>query len=75
MAHCLPSRLKQLRWAQNIRQRDLEIALNLRPGAISQYERGLREPGIDMLLAIADYFEVSVDDLLGRRQRSVRVGG
>lgn len=50
------------------------MALSLRPGAASQYERGLREPGIDMLLAIADYFDVSVDDLLGR-QRLARAGG
>lgn len=47
-------------------QRDLEKALNLRPGAASQYERGLREPGFDLLLAIADHFDVSVDFLLGR---------
>lgn len=47
-------------------QKDLEEALSLRPGTISQYERGLREPGFDMLLTIADMFAVSIDYMLGR---------
>lgn len=33
---------------------------------ISQYETGDREPGIPELIAIADYFGVSVDYLLER---------
>lgn len=40
--------------------------LSLQPGAVSQYERGRREPGFDLLLAFADLFAVSVDYLLGR---------
>lgn len=40
--------------------------LSLRPGAVSQYERGRREPGFDLLLALADLFGVSADYLLGR---------
>lgn len=47
-------------------QRNLEELLNLRSGTVSQYERGLREPGFDMLLAIADLFDTTVDYLLGR---------
>lgn len=47
-------------------QRDAEEALNLRPGTFSQYERGLREPGFDLLISIAEFFDTSVDYLLGR---------
>lgn len=60
------SRLRELRAERKLLQRDLERMLNLRPGALSQYERGLREPGFDLLLKIADLFEVSTDYLLAR---------
>ncbi|HWI53552.1 MAG TPA: helix-turn-helix transcriptional regulator, partial [Symbiobacteriaceae bacterium] len=46
--------------------RDLEEALSLRPGTVSQYERALREPDFHLLVSIADFFEVSLDYLLGR---------
>ncbi len=64
--HQFGARLRQLRTERGLLQRDVEEALSLRPGAGSQYERGLREPGFSLLLALADYFDVSVDYLLGR---------
>lgn len=33
---------------------------------ISKWERGQIEPNIDMMKKLADYFEVSVDYLIGR---------
>ncbi|HWI60734.1 MAG TPA: helix-turn-helix transcriptional regulator [Symbiobacteriaceae bacterium] len=66
MAHQFGNRLRELRTEQGLLQKDLEEALSLRPGTISQYERGLREPGFDLLVTIADRFAVSVDYLLGR---------
>lgn len=33
---------------------------------VSQYETGIREASYDVLIAIADYFDVSIDYLLGR---------
>ena len=35
---------------------------------ISQYENGAREASYDALIAIADYFDVSIDYLLGRTE-------
>jgi len=64
--HQFGVRLRQLRRESGLLQRDLERVLNVGPGVASQYERGLREPGFDLLLAVADYFDVTVDFLLGR---------
>lgn len=66
MGHLFASRLKELRTEWGLHQRDVEEALMLRPGVVSQYERGTREPSFDMLLAVADMFDVSADYLLGR---------
>lgn len=68
MHHQFGPRLRQLRRERGLLQRDLERVLNVGPGVASQYERGLREPGFDLLLVIADYFDVTVDSLLGRSE-------
>lgn len=66
MNHKFGTRLQQVRRERHLFQRDMENALNLAPGTISQYERGRREPGFDLMVAIADYLDVAVDYLLGR---------
>ncbi len=45
-------------------------AMNLGESTISQYESGNREPSFDILIRIADYFNVSIDYLLGRSESS-----
>ena len=42
------------------------MELNLKQNSISRYENGEREADYSTLIAIADYFNVSVDYLLGR---------
>ena len=42
------------------------MELNLNQNSISRYENGEREADYSTLIAIADYFNVSVDYLLGR---------
>ncbi len=59
-------RLKEIRKAKGISQIRLAIDLNTSQNTISRYETGEREPGINELIKIADYFNVSVDYLLGR---------
>ncbi len=66
MGHRFGERLKELRQERGWLQRDVERDLSLRPGVVSQYERGLREPGFDLLLSLADLFDVTTDFLLGR---------
>ena len=47
----------------------LALALNLNQNCISRYETGEREADYATLVAIADYFDVSIDYLLGRTER------
>ena len=59
-------RLKEIRKSKKISQLKLAIDLNMNQNTISRYETGEREPGINELIKLADYFNVSVDYLLER---------
>ncbi len=59
-------RLKELRKSKKISQLKLAMDLNMNQNTISRYETGEREPGINELIKIADYFDVSIDYLLER---------
>ena len=61
-------RLKELRKKKGISQLRLATELNTTQNTISRYETGEREPGMDELIKIADYFNVSVDYLIGRTE-------
>ena len=61
-------RLKEIRKAKGISQLKLAIDLNTSQNTISRYETGEREPGINELIKIADYFNVSIDYLVGRTE-------
>ena len=59
-------RLLQLRKEKNITQKQLASALNLSEVGIQNYEGGRRKPAYDILIALADYYNVSLDYLVGR---------
>lgn len=59
-------RLKQLRKQHNITQIKLAMELNLNQNSISRYETGEHEADYATLIALADYFNVSIDYLLER---------
>ena len=59
-------RLKEIRKSKGITQVKLAIGLNTTQNTISRYENGKNEPGIRELIQIADYFNISIDYLLGR---------
>lgn len=62
-------RLKQLRKERNLTQYDLVELLGFSRGQIGNYEQGTREPNLNTLLKISDFFNVSVDYLLGKTDR------
>lgn len=59
------SRIKSLREKKNLAQFELASILKIGNSTLSQYETGARTPSDDMKIAIANYFDVSVDYLLG----------
>ena len=59
-------RLKQLRKERKISQLQLAFDLNMNQNAISRYENLEREADYKTLIKFADYFDVSLDYLLGR---------
>lgn len=61
-------RLKKLRKERHISQVRLAMELNMSQNTISRYETEEREADYKTLIAIADYFNVSIDYLLGRTE-------
>ena len=59
-------RLRELREQKGISQLKLAMDLSLNQNSISRYETGEREADYQTLIALADYFRVSVDYLLER---------
>jgi len=60
----LSEKLRQLRTEKQLTQEELAARLFVSRTAVSKWESGRGTPGIDSLKAIADYFHVSVDELL-----------
>lgn len=61
-------RLKELRKKRNISQIKLSMDLNMGQNTISRYENEVREADYKTLILFADYFDVSIDYLLGRTE-------
>ena len=59
-------RLKDIREEKGVLQKDLARVINRTRACISSWEQGKTEPSIDDLLKLADFFEVTVDCLVGR---------
>ena len=72
----LGKNIYDLRKQKNITQEDLAAELGVTAAAVSKWENGYTLPDILMLCALADYFQVTTDELLGRsavRKRAIVV--
>ena len=65
-------RLKELRKSRQISQLKLGMDLNMAQNTISRYENEEREADYKTLILFADYFDVSIDYLLGRTENPNR---
>ena len=68
-------RLKMLRQKHRLTQSELADILELKPTAISNYESERNEPSFAKLIALAQYFDVSCDYLLGVTDSYLPIGG
>lgn len=60
-------RIKELRIQNNMTQSKLANKLGIDRSTLTHYELGMRIPSIDILWEIADIFDVSIDELVGRK--------
>ncbi|WP_100373109.1 helix-turn-helix domain-containing protein [Bacillus sp. FJAT-45037] len=69
----LHERLKKLRNELKLTQTQLAEKLDITRGTYAHYEIGKRQPDYETLQKIADFFEVSVDYLLGRTDTPIHI--
>lgn len=58
--------LSKLRKENKKTQQEMANVLNIRQTSYASYESGANEPNIEKLIKLADYFNVSIDYLVGR---------
>ncbi|MFQ9422977.1 MAG: helix-turn-helix domain-containing protein [Christensenellaceae bacterium] len=60
--------LKGLRNQKGLKQTDMATLLGITVRAYQNYELEAREPSLSVLIALADFFDVSLDYLVGRER-------
>ena len=63
-----PVRLRKLREAKGISAKTLGELCGLSKNTVGRYENGEREPSVQSLVALADFFDVSIDYLIGHEK-------
>ena len=58
-------RLLELRTEKELSQRDVAKVFNISQGTYNNWENGKTQPSIEQLITISEYFQVSVDYLIG----------
>ena len=59
--------IKDIRVRKDLTQAEVANALGVSSVVYSRYETGARQPSIDIIVQLADFFCVTVDYLLGRQ--------
>ncbi|MED1303088.1 transcriptional regulator [[Bacillus thuringiensis] serovar konkukian] len=62
----LKDRIRTLRKKHNLKQGELGEAIGINAASVSKFETGLKSPSRETLERIANFFNVTVDYLLGR---------
>ena len=61
-------RIKELRLEQGVSQSTLGNSIGVSQKAVDYWERGVNEPKASYIVKLADFFNVSSDYLLGRKE-------
>ncbi len=59
-------RIRELREDNDLTQKQVAEYLNMKQPQYSRYEKGYRDIPSDILIALADYYDTTVDYILGR---------
>jgi len=62
-------RLRQIRKERGISQAKLAKETGILQQSVSYYELGVNEPVLSSLIRLADYFDISLDELAGRQRK------
>ena len=68
-----PIRLKELREAKGLTQEELADLMGVVPRQYQRYERGEGEPKLAGWIFLADFYDVSLDYLVGRSEETAPV--
>lgn len=60
-----PEIISNLRKSKGISQKQAAIDLGVSQALLSHYEKGIRECGLDFLIKLSSYYNVTCDELLG----------
>lgn len=66
MKNSFPKNLKELRLTNNMTQAQVAEKLKTTQRKVSYWESSKIEPDLDTLISIAEFFDVSIDELVGR---------
>ena len=66
-------RLFQLRTERNLKQQDIVQKVGIALRSYQYYEHGEREPPLSVLIALADFYEITLDELVGRNLEQTSV--
>lgn len=61
-----PEHLQELRQNQNYTQKEVANGIGISLPSYQRYEYGSREPTLSTLIALADFYDLSLDELVCR---------
>ncbi len=67
-----PERLLQLKQERKLLQKDIAASIGLSLRGYQYYEKGQKEPTLSVLIRLADFYDVSLDYLVGRSDNPSR---
>lgn len=67
-----PERLLQLKQERKVLQKDVAAGIGLSLRGYQYYEKGQKEPTLSVLIRLADFYDVSLDYLVGRSEEAER---
>lgn len=72
---CLPQNIRRFRKERHLTQEQLAEAMGVTLGAVYKWESGQSTPELRLIVAMADFFNVSTDALIGYRMHQCGVDG